>query len=83
MKTMQYTIRGIPQRFDEIVRKEAANAHQSLNATLVKALEKGLGVVGDTVRYDDLDDLAGSWVNDPEFDRAMALMDKVDEALWK
>lgn len=80
---MQYTIRGVSARFDEIVRREAATTHRSLNATLVKALERGLGVVGDTVRHDDLDDLAGSWIKDPEFDRAMMAMDKVDEALWK
>jgi hypothetical protein len=83
MKTIQYTIRGVPEQFDKVVRREAATTHQSLNTTLVKVLERGLGVVGDAVRHDDLDDLAGSWVKDAEFDRAMMAMDKVDEALWK
>jgi hypothetical protein len=83
MKTIQYTIRGVPERFDQVARKEAMANHQSLNTTLVKALERGLGVAGDTVRHNDLDDLVGSWVKDPEFDRAMLAMDKVDEALWK
>jgi len=80
---MQYTIRGIPSRFDVVVRHEAAVSHQSLNAVLIKALERGLNLGPEPTRYDDLADLAGSWVHDPEFDKAMADMDKVDEALWK
>ena len=31
----------------------------------------------------DLDDLAGSWVDDPEFDAIIAEMDQVDPELWK
>jgi methionine aminopeptidase len=31
----------------------------------------------------DLDDLAGTWIPDPGFDRAIAEMDIVDEDLWK
>ena len=80
---MQYTIRGIPPRFDVVVRREAADSHQSLNAVLIKALERGLNLGAEPTRHDDLNDLAGSWVKDPEFDKAMADMNKVDEALWK
>jgi hypothetical protein len=80
---MQYTIRGIPARFDDAVRHEAKISHQSLNVVLLKALERGLDLGVESTRYNDLDDLAGSWVSDPEFTRAMADMDKVDKALWK
>jgi hypothetical protein len=83
MKTMQYTIRGIPSRFDDVVRHEAKVTHQPMNVVLLKALERGLGLGKESIRYNDLDDLAGSWVKDPEFTKAMADMDKVDEALWK
>lgn len=83
MKTMQYTIRGIPERFDAVVRHEAKISHQSMNLVLLKALERGLDLGAEPIRYNDLNDLAGSWVNDPEFDKAMADMDKVDEGLWK
>jgi len=58
-------------------------SHQSLNAILLKALERGLDLGIEPVRCGDLDDLAGSWVQDPEFDKAMADIDKVDEVLWK
>ena len=80
---MQYTIRGIPPRFDVVARREATASHLSLNAVLLKALERGLDLGQEPIRHNDLDDLAGSWVRDKEFDRALADMDKVDEGLWK
>lgn len=83
MKTMQYTIRGIPARFDAVVRQEAKASHQSMNVILLQALARGLNLGTEPIRFNDLDDLAGSWVKDPEFDRAMADMDKVDEAMWQ
>jgi hypothetical protein len=83
MKTMQYTIRGIPARFDAVVRQEAKVSHQSMNVILLQALARGLNLGTEPIRFNDLDDLAGSWVKDPEFDRAMADMDKVDEAMWQ
>ena len=47
----------------------------------IQALERGLNLGTEPMRFNDLDDLAGSWVKDPEFDRAMADMHKVDEAI--
>jgi hypothetical protein len=32
--------------------------------------------------HHDLDDLAGQWVEDPEFDAAVEAQDQVDESLW-
>ena len=83
MKTRQYTIRGIPVHFDALIRREVKLSHRSLNAVLLEVLERGLGRGPEPIRYNDLDDLAGSWVKDPQFDRAMASMDKVDKAMWK
>jgi hypothetical protein len=37
----------------------------------------------DTTRHRDLSDLAGTWVEDPAFDQAIADQDLVDEDLWK
>ncbi|MBN1674203.1 MAG: hypothetical protein JXR37_24350 [Kiritimatiellae bacterium] len=84
MKRIQYTIRGVSERMDEVLRKHAVREGKSLNSALVDALRKGLGMTAEPpARYRDLDDLAGTWVEDPEFDRAIAAMDKVDEAMWK
>jgi hypothetical protein len=79
----QYTIRGVPARVGEKLRERARAEGKSLNSVAVDALARGLGVGDVEVRYTDLDDLAGTWVADPEFDRAVAEMDRVDEELWK
>jgi len=83
MSKIQYTIRGVSERLDEIARKRARRDGKCLNETLLAALQKGLGLSEDTVRYSDLDDLAGTWIHDPEFDRAIQEMDRVDPELWK
>jgi hypothetical protein len=46
-------------------------------------MQRGLGVADEPVEYHDLDDLAGTWVEDPEFDRVVAEMDRPDSELWK
>ena len=43
----------------------------------------GLGLAEEAPRHHDLDDLAGTWVDDPEFDRAIEAMDQVDPELWR
>ena len=54
-----------------------------MNEIVVEALKAGIGLSGSPVRHTDLDDLAGTWVNDPEFDRAIQEMDKADPELCK
>ncbi|MBP1598830.1 MAG: hypothetical protein H6Q05_4207 [Acidobacteria bacterium] len=83
MKSVQYTIRGIPERLDARIRERAAEEGKSLNETVLQVLKAGLGFGADQVRYDDLDDLAGTWIHDPEFDRAVEEMDRIDPELWK
>lgn len=69
-----------PKRLDEIARRIARREGKSPNEMLMAALRKGLGMTEHSVRYSDLDDLVGTWVHDPEFDRAM---DRIDAELWK
>jgi plasmid stability protein len=83
MANIQYTIRGISERLDARIRERAAKEGKSLNEALIEVLKTGLGIGDHQVRYTDLDDLAGTWVNDPEFDRAIEEMDRVDPELWK
>ena len=66
---MQYTIRNIPSSIDRELRERARRNHQSLNETIVAALQRGLGVGPEEPTYDDLDDLIGTWKPDEEFDR--------------
>ena len=68
---------------DDKIRERAARDGKSLNETVLEVLKSGLGIGDSQVRYNDLDDLAGTWVSDPEFDRAIEEMDRVDPDLWK
>lgn len=79
----QYTIRNVPNPIDQSLREEARRSGKSLNEVAVDALRRGLGLSDDVPRYDDLDDLMGSWVPDPPVDRALEEQDRVDPGLWK
>jgi hypothetical protein len=77
-------VRNIPANADETLRRRAAELDLSLNEVLRQAIlrEAGLGP-GAPKSYHDLDHLAGSWVEDPEFDAIRAEQDRIDEELWK
>lgn len=83
MRRIQYTIRGVPESLDERLRRNSVREGASLNEAVLAALRRGAGGEVAPVRYDDLDHLAGTWIKDPEFDRAIASMDRIDEDLWK
>ena len=82
-RLLQHTLRKVPPRVDAELRRRAAEERKSLNEVALQALERGLGLSDQPVRYHDLDDLAGTWVDDPEFDRALEEMDQVDPELWQ
>lgn len=83
MKTTQYTIRGISERLDQVARQKARKTHQSLNTVLKQALIKGMGLSDMPAVYHDLDGLIGTWVKDPEFDKAMKSFDVIDKKMWE
>ena len=78
----QYTIRKVPEYIDRIARDESKKKHSSLNSVLLEALSKGLDA-DKQIEYHDMDDLAGTWVTDPEIDAALAAFSEIDEYLWK
>ena len=79
---IQYTIRKIPHRVDRELRRRADKERRSLNEVVIRALERGLDLADMPIRHHDLDDLIGTWVEDPEFDQAIEAMDQVDPELW-
>jgi hypothetical protein len=81
-KSIQYTIRSIPERTDRLLRETAAVEGASLNRVALDALAKGLGAGGEAAENHDLDDLAGSWVADPECDRVLEEFGRIDPELW-
>jgi len=80
---VQYTIRQVPAQIDEALRRRAREERRSLNTVAIEMLERGLGLTGTPVRHHDLDDLAGTWIDDPEFDKAIQDMDQIDQELWQ
>ena len=80
---VQYTVRGIPPRLDVRVRRRARQEGKSLNQIALEALQALVGMEGERIRYHDLDSLAGSWVEDPEFEEAIRAQDQVDPGLWR
>lgn len=82
-KQIQYTIRQVPPHVDRALRQRVREERRSLNAVVIEMLERALGLTGQPIRHHDLDDLAGTWVDDPEFDKAIEDMDQIDPELWR
>jgi hypothetical protein len=82
---MQYTLRNIPKKVDQALRRKAREQGRSLNDVALEALSLGAGVSpnGAKVRYMDLADIAGTWVEDPEFDKIRAEQDQIDPEMWR
>lgn len=80
---MQYTIRNVPGPVDAALRDSARRQGKSLNEVSVDALTRGAGLTESLSKWRDLADIGGTWRNDPEFDRALAAQDTIDEDLWR
>jgi len=81
--TKQYTVRGIPPTVDKALRRRARVEGKSINSVLVESLTQAAGQAAEPMQFHDLDDLAGTWQEDPEFDSAIDAQEKIDEDLWK
>lgn len=80
---MQYTIRGIPPAVDKALRKRAKSTGKSLNEAVIDALADGVGVSEVRRKRRDLSDIIGTWVEDKDFDDAIADQHRIDDDLWK
>jgi hypothetical protein len=80
---MQYTIRNVPDRLDDALRRKAREQGKSLNEVMVEALALGAGLGESRCRRRDLGDIAHTWQEDSAFDNALAAQDAIDEDLWK
>jgi plasmid stability protein len=80
---MQYTLRNIPKRIDQALRQRARAENKSLNQVAIEALARALGMTREEVRHRDLSDLAGTWLEDPDFDEAVAEQEVIDEEMWQ
>lgn len=79
----QFTIRRVPAEVDRALRSRAKKEGKSINKILLESLSLAAGQVSTPLLFHDLDELAGTWTEDPEFDRAIEDQRKVDPELWK
>jgi hypothetical protein len=80
---MQYTIRGIPERLDTVLRERARAEGKSLNEIALDVLAHGLGVGRERTVRRDLGDIAGTWKKDAALEAALAAHERIDSRLWK
>ncbi len=79
---MQYTIRGVPPAVDAVLRERARVSGKSLNQVAIEALAQGAGVSLSRKRR-NIDGIAGTWIEDKDFDEAIAAQDQIDWDMWK
>lgn len=79
----QYTVRGISETIDATAREKSKKLGKSLNSVLLDALSRGLGVEEKAPVYNDMDDLSGTWIHDPDTESALEDFEKIDKSLWE
>ena len=79
----RYIIRNVPRGIDVALRSMARRRKKSINQAALDALAAGLGLQGGNPRYHDLDFVAGTWADDPEFDRAIQAQRQIDREMWR
>jgi len=79
---IQLTVRGVPERVKKHLLVRAARERKSLNTVLVEVLTNATGQEMGAHVYRDLSALAGTWVEDPDFDAAIEAQDLIDSSLW-
>ena len=73
-RSVRYAVVGLGHIAQVAVLPAFKHARRSMLAALVS---------GDPVKRRDLSDIAGTWVEDPEFDKAMAEQDQIDPEMWR
>jgi len=69
--------------FLKALRDRARREGKSLDEVALEALSRGAGLGDEPSRYHDLNSLAGTWEEDPQFDEAIRMQDQIDLNLWK
>ena len=82
------TLRNLPPEVAKTIQQRAKQKKTSANKAVISLLEESLGKKPqkkETVRYHDLDHLAGSWTKEEaeEFDKLIAEQRTIDPELWK
>ena len=82
---MQYTLRNIPKKVDQALRRKAKASGRSLNDVAVESLAIGAGVPfnGTVPKKRDLSGFVGTYVPEPEVEAALADQRRIDPEDWE
>jgi len=85
MRKVQYTVRDIPEAADLRLRETAAMEEISLNQAALRALERGLGLAEEPVRYRSLRQIVrpADKVDRKGWNEALGKMDAIHPEDWK
>ena len=72
----------LPER-DAALRRQAEAQRKPLEQMAADLLNAALVGVDAAVKYRDLSDLAGTWIEDPQFDAVMLEQDRIDPEMWR
>lgn len=73
---MQYILSSVPDHLDRELKRRAAAENKDVEQVILESLERALQTAQP---HTDLDHLAGTWEDDPEFDSALADFERIDE----
>ena len=79
---MTLTIRDIPEQLESALREKARSEGKTIDQVALDAISAAVGVASNAKKR-DLSDLAGTWVEDPQFDQIMREQDRIDPEMWK
>ncbi|HWB54797.1 MAG TPA: hypothetical protein VG722_11415 [Tepidisphaeraceae bacterium] len=77
------TLENIPEEVESALQAKARAEGKTINDVAVEALAAAAGVSVSPTKKRDLSDIAGTWVEDPEFDKIMREQDRIDPEMWK
>ena len=79
------TIRNVPTDLGKALEREKKRRGASLNQTVLDVLRESLGVGPGASRSNGLGRLAGTWseAERKRFDAGLAVVEQIDEDLWR
>ncbi len=77
---MTILLENLPPELEVELRARAQQTGQSIEQVAVAALTAGLATSG---LDSSLRAIIGTWVEDPEFDKAIAEFERIDEKAWQ
>lgn len=83
-KVSQITLRHLPENLERQIRRLARENNASINKTIIRLLQKSLGIIPDENKQRDLGDLSGKWSNKAakEFEENTRIFETIDNEIW-